>query len=212
MHSEHDLVRLISYIEHCYMDSCSKWESLVHPRYNLKKHRISEIRPGGEIYSNISAYLSFLTDISHDFYLNMPALQDSRVFARVKASNSIAFKIRRYQSEKRHEYGRVPIHKCLNDLFGIRIILDQPLSLYDVRSILNELSPKLNRRCMDSSKFGYKAIHLYFFVNNYVFQWELQIWCKENESSNLESHKEHKQDYTSWEYEANEMKEGGILI
>lgn len=46
----------------------------------------------------------------------------------------------------------------------------------------------------------YNAIHIYFKENNYTFPWELQIWLKEHETKNLNSHKMYKQDYTKWEF------------
>ena len=36
---------------------------------------------------------------------------------------------------------------------------------------------------------------------NYKNQWELQIWNKEDEERNINSHKIYKQDYTRWEIE-----------
>lgn len=56
---------------------------------------------------------------------------------------------------------------------------------------------------MDSSKKegNYKAIHVYFNKDNYAFPWELQIWNKQDEENNLESHKKYKQDYIKWESE-----------
>lgn len=50
---------------------------------------------------------------------------------------------------------------------------------------------------------SYNAIHLYLnkMGNNFVFSWELQIWLKKYEKSNLESHAAYKQGYTKWELE-----------
>ena len=63
-------------------------------------------------------------------------------------------------------------------------------------------------RCIDSSKFDYKAVHLYFKENNQSFPWELQIWNMCDMDSNFSSHKKYKQEYTAWEKES---KEGGII-
>lgn len=55
-----------------------------------------------------------------------------------------------------------------------------------------------------------KPFFLYTFVEkdvkfgecyDYKFQWELQLWDKEHEKINLESHARYKQDYTKWEQE-----------
>lgn len=45
---------------------------------------------------------------------------------RVKTHNSIEYKIENYRSN--HEDGKIPINKCLNDLYGIRIILSEDIS------------------------------------------------------------------------------------
>ena len=42
------------------------------------------------------------------------------VTSRVKALNSIQYKIENYRLN--HENGKIPIKKCLNDLLGFRII------------------------------------------------------------------------------------------
>ena len=47
---------------------------------------------------------------------------------RVKALNSIQNKIEKYKNKK--ESGKIPIKKCLNDIFGLRIILNKSIS-YD---------------------------------------------------------------------------------
>lgn len=42
---------------------------------------------------------------------------------------------------------------------------------------------------------------VYFKEDNFSFQWELQVWNKEDEENNINSHKKYKQDYTKWEIE-----------
>ena len=58
-------------------------------------------------------------------------------------------------------------------------------------------------KCIDSSKKAYKATHIYFKQDNWNFQWELQIWNKENEINNINSHEKYKQGYVKWEKENN---------
>lgn len=129
-----------------------------------------------------------------------------KVTARVKAQNSIEYKIQNYKTEK-HEYGKVPINKCFNDLFGIRIILDSLLSFDQISSFIESTYPG-KYKCIDSSKNAYKAVHLYFKKSNQSFPWELQIWNACDVESNFNSHKKYKQEYTTWEKES---KEGGII-
>lgn len=45
----------------------------------------------------------------------------------------------------------------------------------------------------------YIASHIYIMSVNQLFPWELQIWKKVNERSNLDSHKKYKQEYITWE-------------
>ena len=47
----------------------------------------------------------------------------------------------------------------------------------------------------------YRATHIYFKQDNYNFQWELQVWNKNNELNNIKSHNKYKQDYVKWEEE-----------
>ena len=91
----------------------------------------------------------------------------------------------------------MPINKCCNDLFGIRIIIKEDYSLEEIINHVKACYPDL--KVIDSSKNEYKAIHVYFSENNYSFPWELQIWTEKYEMKNLNSHKKYKQGYTIWE-------------
>lgn len=91
-----------------------------------------------------------------------------------------------------HEFGKVPLNKCLNDLLGFRILV------IDLESVYATL--KHDDRVTSITKMylrtdgGYSGIHLYFKNgNNKFFPWELQIWDIEQSSSNEISHREHKQ-------------------
>lgn len=125
--------------------------------------------------------------------------KNCKINTRVKTQNSIEFKTKNYSEN--HENGKVPINKCFNDLFGIRIILEQNLKHKDIQSFIKEKHKDL--KCIDSSKKegNYKATHVYFSTNNYTFPWELQIWNKADEENNLKSHEKYKQDYVKWEAE-----------
>ena len=103
----------------------------------------------------------------------------------------------------KHEYGRIPINKCFNDLYGIRIIFEQDIDHNDIKEFIrNKYKGKL--KCIDSSKEeGYIATHVYFKKDNYSFLWELQIWDKTHEKSNIALHEQYKQEYTKWESDKN---------
>jgi hypothetical protein len=81
---------------------------------------------------------------------------------------------------------------------GVRIILKENLDFDEVIDYINRNYQIL--KCTNASKNGYKAVHIYYGRDdNFGFQWELQIWNKRNETSNLISHAKHKQEYTNWE-------------
>ncbi len=81
--------------------------------------------------------------------------------------------------------------------FGIRIILNEELSINEIIEFVHSKYPNL--KVIDSSKGEYKATHIYFRDGNYNFQWELQIWNKCDEATNIESHRKYKQEYVKWE-------------
>ena len=115
----------------------------------------------------------------------------------VKNRNSIEYKIKNYIEN--HENGKITINKCLNDLFGIRIICKDQIDFSQINHLVKEKYDKL--KCIDSSKIEYKATHIYFKQSNFEFQWELQIWNEDDEINNIRSHEKYKQDYVRWEKE-----------
>ena len=201
-----ELKDLIDYIQGEYVKINNEWMLSSSTKVNLKKAQVSDIDIDGAIYQSITDYVQLLNDRSAEVTLQLSFVCGCKVTARVKALNSIEFKIQNYKTE-RHEFGRVPINKCINDLFGFRIILDTPLSYEDIQNFVDTTYPG-KYRCIDSSKYDYKAVHLYFKQDNRSFPWELQIWNCCNVEGNFTSHKTYKQEYTTWE---KEIKEGGII-
>ena len=156
---------------------------------NLKKKSIADIQKEQKIWNSILQYRKFMAAHQLDVLQEISSLQSdvSRISVRIKQLNSIEYKIYRYNVGELR--GKVPINKCLNDLFGMRIIMDDSFTHDDLKEHI------------DASKKEYVASHLYIKPSNQLFPWELQIWKKEDERNNLESHKLYKQDYTSWENE-----------
>ena len=201
-----ELKDLIDYIQSVYTEITDEWLRETPTKTNLKNALVADIDADGIIYKSIMEYVQLLNEKSADITLPLASVCSCKVTARVKAQNSIEFKIQNYKTE-RHEFGKIPINKCINDLFGIRIFLREPLTFDEVYSFIEDTYP--NRyRCIDSSKFDYKAVHLYFKENNQSFPWELQIWNMCDMDSNFSSQKKYKQEYTAWEKES---KEGGII-
>ena len=80
------------------------------------------------------------------------------------------------------------------------MIFTETINYEMINNFININFPKL--KCIKSEKEEYTAIHIYFGNNdNKKFQWELQLWDKKHEQTNLKSHAKHKQDYTKWEKE-----------
>ena len=179
-----ELKDLIDYIQSVYTEITDEWLRETPTKTNLKNALVADIDADGIIYKSIMEYVQLLNEKSAD----------------------ITLPLQNYKTE-RHEFGKIPINKCINDLFGVRIFLREPLTFDEVYSFIEDTYP--NRyRCIDSSKFDYKAVHLYFKENNQSFPWELQIWNMCDMDSNFSSHKKYKQEYTAWEKES---KEGGII-
>lgn len=202
-----DLKDLIDYIQSVYTEVTHEWLEGAHVRTNLKKSQVSDIDIDGAIYKNIMEYVWLLNEKSACITLQLSFVCDCQVTARVKAQNSIEYKIQNYKTA-RHEFGRIPINKCVNDLFGVRIILDFPLTFEAIQTFV-ENTYQDKYKCINSSKLDYKAVHLYFKENNESFLWELQIWNRCDVERNFKSHKRYKQEYTTWEKES---KEGGGII
>lgn len=153
---------------------------------------------------NIVNYREFLNQNNIQLMMDFKKFNSANatINIRTKAKNSIEFKIENYI--KNHEDGKIPINKCFNDLFGIRIICNEELSFDKVFKLVN--NKYSNLKCIDSSKNEYKATHIYFKKDNFTFQWELQVWNKTDERRNINSHEKYKQDYIKWENENKERR------
>lgn len=201
-----ELRTIIDCIQSAYTEITSEWLHRTNERINLKKSQVADIDADGTVYKNIMEYVQLLNKRSAGISLQLSFVCSCQFTARVKTHNSIEYKIQNYKTG-RHEFGKVPVNKCINDLFGVRIFLETPLSFDKVREFV-EGTYHSKYRCINSSKLDYKAVHLYFRENNQSFPWELQIWNKCDAESNFASHKRYKQEYTTWEKES---KEGGTI-
>lgn len=169
---------------------------------NLRKRQVADILENVEIWNHIRAYRKFLVRVHLDIDAELSKLEldGAKVSSRVKNLNSIQSKLERY-NELDSLKGKVAINKCFNDLMGIRIVIDDNFSHGDVIRFFEEnVVPRYPKfRLTDSTKNGYVASHIYVQHDNSLFPWEIQIWIKANEKSNLDSHKLYKQGYTNWE-------------
>lgn len=195
-----DLENLIAFIQMKHGEINNEWEkSDKYVPLNMKKNKVENIYKDESLLSYVFNYRNFINDHAVELIGSIQNLKIScPVNSRVKALNSIQFKIENY--EKNHEDGKVPIKKCLNDLFGIRMIFPEEISYNNINIFVKKKFPSL--KCIDAERGNYKAVHIYFGNDdNKKFQWELQLWDKKYEKSNYESHAKYKQDYTKWESE-----------
>lgn len=121
-----------------------------------------------------------------DVQINFPSVR-----YRIKQGESISEKILYYMTAN-HEYGGVPLNKCLNDFLGFRILVSDLDSLYERLMSDNDLKGVVKLLLREDGP--YRGLHLYFKNGkNKFFPWELQIWDKSQAEQNELSHSEHKQ-------------------
>lgn len=199
-----ELIKLINFIQMEYKLLNNKWQkSEDFTRINLHNKQVCDVIQDELILNSIFKYREFINKNNIQLIMDFKQFNTntSKVNIRTKNKNSIEYKIRKYTEKK--EKGKIPIDKCLNDLFGIRIICKEKLSYDEIKTAIE--SKYNNLKCIDSSKQEYKATHIYFKIDNYQFQWELQVWNSDDEKNNIYSHEKYKQDYIKWE---KEMKRG----
>ena len=163
---------------------------------NTKKILVSDVFENKSHLDPIFRYKMFLDKHIIDSLIALIKQFEFRFETRVKTQNSIESKIAKYTNNKNE--GKIPLKKCLNDLLGVRIILENCITFKEIFNLINKKNIPV--KCIDSNKDEYNATHVYFKTeSNYDFQWELQIWDKTHEQANRESHRKYKQGYTKWE-------------
>ena len=196
-----ELYELIIFIQKEYLEFNNKWkESNYYYEINLRKNEVCDLLNDEEMLNIIFNYREFINENNVQLVMDFQKFNsdNSRVSTRVKLKNSIEYKITNYTKSPEHGNGKIQINKCLNDLFGIRIIMEQNIEFEQVLSFVNQYD---NLKCIKALRQEYKAIHVYFKQDNLHFPWELQIWNKQDEENNIISHEKHKQDYVKWERE-----------
>ncbi|CAC9764408.1 hypothetical protein IE044AEMC_01507 [Enterococcus faecalis] len=172
-------------------------------RINYSKIEVRQILNSKNHYSQIfleylQTYISELNKLS---LITIPVLEEKynhlNLRTRVKNHRSISDKLQQYNS-KGDVPGAYVIQKCLNDLFGFRIIIDNPVfNKPEFITILDECkSKKIVFREYLREDGNYRGHHSYFKNKSNLFlPWELQIWYTQDVESNYSSHFEHKQKY-----------------
>ena len=205
-----ELYKLIDFILEQYYSINADWESnSLYKPINMKNKKVHNLIEDNELSDIVYNYRNFINNYYSDIYTSLQGLNlTNEVEMRIKANNSLQDKIYRYCSEEKHEYGHIPINKCVNDLIGFRLIFSNDVDLVDIISYINNRYD--NVVCINSSKDAYIATHVYVVSNdNYMFRWELQLWNKSDYYNNKESHEKYKQEYTKYEYELKEEEQNG---
>ncbi len=193
-----ELRQLILYIQNVYDSVNEEWEnSGNYMPINMKSAKVKDFYDNSVFLNYAFDYRNFIDDNVGEIFNTEFNRFVNTVNSRVKAVNSIQSKINKYAVGKK-EHGEVSINKCLNDIFGIRIIFDDRIDYKEIERFIKNAFPDL--KCILANREKYSAVHVYFGKgSNRRFQWELQIWDKNHEKTNLLSHAKHKQDYAKWE-------------
>lgn len=150
-------------------------------KVNLKKNTEPNIE-------HILKYRLHLHECINDYLMKAEFTNNSFVY-RVKTSESIIDKIERYDGKD----DKYPLNKWMNDIFGIRIIVEDEQEQVILEMLEKWKSKYQLQRYYKRNKDGYKGIHLYFKNdNNMYYPWEMQVWTKSDLDSNITSHVEHK--------------------
>ena len=191
-----ELEILLKDVYEIYQKVCKDWEYR-YKIYNQSKYTVKDMLNDIKKLLDVFTYRDFLNNDEMLKIIQVSNLNNV-AHSRVKQYNSIIYKVANYYTKKiKGEFGTMSINKCLNDVFGLRVITEVDFNFQDVKDLIQKKFPKF--KCINSSKGDYRAIHIYVKQDNFHYFWEVQLWYKGDEKKNHESHKKHKQEYTKWE-------------
>lgn len=206
------LEELIQKINNLHLKFSNNWLSKTISPYNLKSTQIRHVfNSDEELDESFIQYIDKYCDELFDsltFEENYNELLDTfPIRSRIKEPNSRIPKLYHYKMNK-NEDGKINLNKCLNDLFGFRVWVEDFEHNQETEDQLKKLFLDIKGiKVHNSSKDDYKATHIYFHNgNNKFFPWELQIWRFDDNHTNIASHAKHKQAYTKWPRIYNEHK------
>lgn len=207
MNDLEELKILLEETYNIYKNVCDDWRLENGLKYNQMTTTVWQTLEDVNKLIDIFKYRDFLNEKKLEQVLKISSLLNVS-HSRVKQLNSTLFKLVNYNTKKiTGKSGTIAINKCLNDMFGLRVITNRVFTFNEVKNFIKENFPKF--KCLNSSKDEYKAIHIYIKEDNYNYLWEVQLWFKDDEKKNHESHKLHKQAYTKWE-QLFKNKQGGL--
>ena len=196
-----EIIDLINQVWVAYNKITEEWNKIKSFDFNQKDTLVKSIDSMPDIYKLIRDYREFLWEK----FTEIEQLCPFEMEIRVKNVNSLDNKIRGYIDTQEHEFGMVPVNKCLNDLLGLRFIdSTNSIKFNEVEEVVKNLSYSKFLKIIEKDIHNYKAVHIYFKTNNKDFRWELQLWNQADEKVNKNEHEHYKQAYTKFE---NEYKE-----
>lgn len=204
------LLQVINNLNVLHKQHSENWLAKMGSTYNLKKiqirdvcgdNKVSEEKRNMEVNLDFIEYMnSYCDGLKHIFFNPFFDYLDEEleVTTRIKHPESRVAKLLQYMNVK-SEKGKVNINKCLNDLLGFRVFVENFGHTDESFDLIREGLDMNNIRIHNSCKGEYRATHIYFNnQNNLYFPWELQIWNYKDDVSNKNSHSVHKQGYTEW--------------
>lgn len=168
---------------------------------NLKKIYVSNALENDFFMQNfLLKYQKSILSFDFDSYLlpiglEVPKEDNSILRYRSKLMDTTVKKMEQY-ARREQEIGTIPVYKCLNDLFGARLVLKNVNKETDkINNLLiqNKVNKKL-KWYYYRNQDGYKSYQCYFQMNNKVLPWELQIWDSKDRQNNIQAHLKHEKE------------------
>lgn len=172
------------------------------PKINYKKNQISHLvtdkKLSNSFFDYLTGYYFFASQlINSDIIAELSdQYSDLNLTMRLKSIVSLQNKIEKYYHGKL--LGKTPIQKCVNDIIGFRIILNQDCSKNPsfIQMCDDHRRKNIIRKYYFKEDSGYRGMHIYFNAQSNLFlPWELQVWYDEDEAANYRSHRKYKQTY-----------------
>ena len=114
----------------------NKWKSSEnYIKINQRKNQVIDIVLNPEIMENIIKYREFVNNEVSYIEYRLQIFNNLNITSRVKQKNSIESKIWHYIFKKTN--GKSSMNKCINDIYGIRIIVDDSINYEDIQKLID---------------------------------------------------------------------------
>lgn len=191
-----EIIEIIEKINELHICFNQRLQKSFPSRINYSKKQVNHLMDSSELKKIFLDYIENYYQELKIFIQSELYKLDLNLDFRIKERESLDDKLYRYYLGK--EKGQIPLQKCVNDIFGMRIIT--PVNLIESKEFAKICKELKDRKIIyfyyTRHDNKYNGIHLYFKgkSNNYL-PWELQLWYTEHETDNRKSHSEHKQGY-----------------